>query len=121
MSDLPAVDVVIVAYNSRDTLRSWTSLTLMSALDNKPAELVSLALSRAKFCELVARHQNAPNPDTYYAVGMLSLLDVMFDTPGKARLEHRTPDHVYDLGAFAVEGRSASVFRVRAGFGRARS
>ena len=63
----------------RDTLRSWTSLTLMSVLDDKPAELVSLALSRAKFCELVARHLNAPNPDTYYAVGMLSLLDVMFD------------------------------------------
>jgi FtsP/CotA-like multicopper oxidase with cupredoxin domain len=37
-----------------------------------------------------------------------AVLDVMFDTPGKARLEHRTPDHVYDLGAFAVEGRSAS-------------
>jgi EAL and modified HD-GYP domain-containing signal transduction protein len=64
----------------RDTLRSWISLTLMSALDDKPAELVSLALSRAKFCELVARHLDAPNPATYYAVGMLSLLDVMFDT-----------------------------------------
>ncbi len=35
-------------------------------------------------------------------------LDVMFDTPGEARLEHRTPDHVYDLGAFAVEGDSAA-------------
>jgi EAL and modified HD-GYP domain-containing signal transduction protein len=64
----------------RDTLRSWTSLTMMSALDDKPAELVTLALSRAKFCELVAVHLGAPNPATYYAVGMLSLLDVMFDT-----------------------------------------
>jgi EAL and modified HD-GYP domain-containing signal transduction protein len=63
----------------RDTLRSWISLTLMSALDDKPAELVSLALSRAKFCELVARHLDAPNPATYYA-RMLSLLDVVFDT-----------------------------------------
>src|SRR5918993_3211737 len=36
-----------------------------------------------------------------------AVLDVMFDTPGEARLEHRTPDHVYDLGAFAVEGNSA--------------
>ena len=35
-----------------------------------------------------------------------AVLDVMFDTPGEARLEHRTPDHVYDLGAFAVEGNS---------------
>ena len=64
----------------RDTLRSWTSLTLMSALDDKPPELVTLALSRAKFCELVARHHNAPDPAAYYAAGMLSLLDVMFDT-----------------------------------------
>jgi FtsP/CotA-like multicopper oxidase with cupredoxin domain len=37
-----------------------------------------------------------------------AVLDVMFDTPGEARLEHRTPDHVYDLGAFAVEGDSTS-------------
>jgi FtsP/CotA-like multicopper oxidase with cupredoxin domain len=32
-----------------------------------------------------------------------AVVDVMFDTRGEARLEHRTPDHVYDLGAFAVE------------------
>jgi FtsP/CotA-like multicopper oxidase with cupredoxin domain len=31
-----------------------------------------------------------------------AVLDVMFDTPGEARIEHRTPDHVYDLGAFSV-------------------
>jgi FtsP/CotA-like multicopper oxidase with cupredoxin domain len=37
-----------------------------------------------------------------------AVLDVMFDTPGEARLEHRTPDHVYDLGAFAVEGDSTA-------------
>jgi FtsP/CotA-like multicopper oxidase with cupredoxin domain len=35
-----------------------------------------------------------------------AVLDVTFATPGEARLEHRTPDHVYDLGAFAVEGNS---------------
>ena len=31
-----------------------------------------------------------------------AVLDVMFDAPGEARLEHRTPDHAYDLGAFSV-------------------
>jgi FtsP/CotA-like multicopper oxidase with cupredoxin domain len=36
-----------------------------------------------------------------------AILDVMFDTPGEARLEHRTPDHVYDLGAFSVAGSSS--------------
>jgi FtsP/CotA-like multicopper oxidase with cupredoxin domain len=35
-----------------------------------------------------------------------AVLDVLFDVPGDVRLEHRTPDHVYDLGAFSVSGTS---------------
>ena len=31
-----------------------------------------------------------------------AVVDVLFDTEGEVRLEHRTPDHVYDLGAFTV-------------------
>jgi FtsP/CotA-like multicopper oxidase with cupredoxin domain len=38
-----------------------------------------------------------------------AVLDVMFDSRGYVRLEHRTPDHVYDLGAFTVEGTSPAV------------
>jgi FtsP/CotA-like multicopper oxidase with cupredoxin domain len=33
-----------------------------------------------------------------------AVLDVRFDNPGEVRLEHRTPDHIYDLGAFSVAG-----------------
>src|SRR5215217_5462148 len=32
------------------------------------------------------------------------IVDVLFDTPGEVHLEHRTPDHVYDLGSFSVAG-----------------
>ena len=35
-----------------------------------------------------------------------AIIDVLFDQPGDVRLEHRTSDHVYDLGAFTVSGRS---------------
>ena len=31
-----------------------------------------------------------------------AIVDVLFDTPGQVRLEHHTPDHVYDLGGFTV-------------------
>ena len=31
-----------------------------------------------------------------------AVIDVLFDAPGQVRLEHRTPDHVYDLGGFTV-------------------
>jgi FtsP/CotA-like multicopper oxidase with cupredoxin domain len=33
-----------------------------------------------------------------------AVVDVLFETAGHVRLEHRTPDHVYDLGAFDVAG-----------------
>ena len=35
-------------------------------------------------------------------------VDVLFDEPGQAHLEHRTPDSTYDLGAFTVKDASAS-------------
>ncbi len=45
-----------------------------------------------------------------------AVLDVLFDTPGQVRLQHRTPDHTYDLGAFTVTegpaGSAAGAFEV---------
>jgi FtsP/CotA-like multicopper oxidase with cupredoxin domain len=35
-----------------------------------------------------------------------AVVDVLFDTAGEVRLEHRTPDRVYDLGAFSVAAAS---------------
>ena len=31
-----------------------------------------------------------------------AVVDVLFETPGEVRLEHRTPDHTDDLGGFTV-------------------
>ena len=42
--------------------------------------------------------------DVLLAPSERAVVDVLFDTPGQARLEHRTPDRVYDLGAFTVAG-----------------
>jgi FtsP/CotA-like multicopper oxidase with cupredoxin domain len=35
-----------------------------------------------------------------------AIIDALFDNPVDVHLEHRTPDHVYDLGSFAVTGTS---------------
>jgi FtsP/CotA-like multicopper oxidase with cupredoxin domain len=37
-----------------------------------------------------------------------AVVDVLFDTPGQVMLEHHTPDHIYDLGAFTVTQGAAS-------------
>ena len=36
-----------------------------------------------------------------------AIVDVLFDQPGEAHLENRTPDHTYDLGYFTVAGEAA--------------
>jgi FtsP/CotA-like multicopper oxidase with cupredoxin domain len=36
-----------------------------------------------------------------------AVVDVLFDQPGEARLENRTPDRTYDLGQFTVSGEAA--------------
>jgi FtsP/CotA-like multicopper oxidase with cupredoxin domain len=36
-----------------------------------------------------------------------AVIDVMFDAPGEARLEHRTPERSYELGVFAVAASDA--------------
>ena len=45
-----------------------------------------------------------------------AVIDVLFEVPGQVFLEHRTPDHVYDLGAFTVTdgapGAAAGTFGV---------
>src|SRR5207302_1488636 len=37
-----------------------------------------------------------------------AVMDVLFETKGVARLEHRTPDRVYDLGSISVGKRVSS-------------
>jgi FtsP/CotA-like multicopper oxidase with cupredoxin domain len=44
--------------------------------------------------------------DVLLAPSERAVLDVLFEQEGEAGLEHRTPDHVYDLGAFSVSGTS---------------
>ncbi len=64
----------------RDRLRSLATLVLMASIDDKPLELVNIALTRAKFCELIAERRQLAPPVTSFAVGMLSLLDAMTNT-----------------------------------------
>jgi len=47
--------------------------------------------------------------DVLLAASERAIIDVLFDQPGDVRVEHRTPHHVYDLGAFSVSGASKGI------------
>lgn len=65
-------------------LRRWVSLiSLQTFAQDKPPELFTLSLMRAKFCERVSMELNHPNvtPDTSFLLGMFSLSDVLLNQP----------------------------------------
>ena len=65
-------------------VRRWVTLvSLQTFSEDKPPELFTLSLLRAKFCELIAADLNRPclTPDTGFLIGMFSLLDVLLSQP----------------------------------------
>lgn len=70
-----------------DHLRNWAGLVALSSLSDKPCELFYLALTRAKFCELVSELIQDPPKETYYTVGLFSILDALMDRPLEEILE----------------------------------
>jgi EAL and modified HD-GYP domain-containing signal transduction protein len=67
-----------------DHLRNWAGLVALSSMTDKPTELFYLALTRAKFCELVSELIQDPPKETYYTVGLFSTLDALMDQPLEA-------------------------------------
>ena len=65
-------------------MRRWVTLiSLQTFSDDKPPELFTISLLRAKFCELIAHEIKRPDltPDTGFLLGMFSLLDVLLSQP----------------------------------------
>ena len=72
-----------VLLGTSGVLRWVTLVSLQTFSEDKPPELFTLSLLRAKFCELIAQRLKRPGltPDTGFLLGMFSLLDVLLSLP----------------------------------------
>lgn len=62
-------------------IRTWACVLMMGSVSDKPDELMTMALVRAKMCEILS-HGHAPGSETsYFTVGLFSLLDSILDAP----------------------------------------
>lgn len=69
-------------------IRRWVALTVLPALaTDKPAELVTLSIVRARFCEHLAHLAGLPVQDKAFLMGMFSVLDALIDRPLGEALE----------------------------------
>ncbi len=69
-----------VAYMGLTQLRSWMTLLTMASIPGKPAELTSMAILRARMCELLGQSLGVRS-DTFFVVGLFSVLDALLDVP----------------------------------------
>lgn len=63
----------------RNQLRSWASMIAMSKLDDRPSEMIHIAMTRGKMCELLAEQANLGSLDSYFTAGMFSALDILME------------------------------------------
>lgn len=70
-----------VVYIGRETIRRWVTLLIMARLDDKPGELVTMTLVRAKFMELMALEADQEDANAFFTVGLFSVLDALMDAP----------------------------------------
>jgi EAL and modified HD-GYP domain-containing signal transduction protein len=61
-------------------ITNWVSLILLAGLDDKPHELMVVAMVRAKMCEILARARGSADPETFFIVGLFSTLDALMDS-----------------------------------------
>jgi EAL and modified HD-GYP domain-containing signal transduction protein len=71
-------------------IKAWATLLALTSLDDKPAILVTFALTRARMCELLSKSIEADASDTFFTIGLFSCLEAFFDMP-LAELLQRLP------------------------------
>jgi EAL and modified HD-GYP domain-containing signal transduction protein len=64
----------------QNKIKTWASLLGLSGIDDKPVELRVVAMTRARMCELLAKHYKG-QPDLFFAAGLFSTLDALMDNP----------------------------------------
>jgi EAL and modified HD-GYP domain-containing signal transduction protein len=79
-NEIESVRHALVLLGDR-SVRRWATLISMATASDKPHELMVTAMVRAKMCELLARALKMQTVDSYFTVGLFSVLDALMDAP----------------------------------------
>ena len=70
-----------IALLGLENIKRWSTLTAFAGIDQKPREVITTALVRARFCELLGRHFGERNTEQLFTLGLFSVVDVLMDAP----------------------------------------
>jgi EAL and modified HD-GYP domain-containing signal transduction protein len=69
-----------IVYLGLQQIKQWVSLIVLANITDKPSQLMVLALTRGKMCELMGEILGEKHKGSLFTVGMFSLLDALMDT-----------------------------------------
>ncbi len=68
-----------IVFLGRNKIKQWVTLFAISSAEDKPDELMITGLIRAKLCELLAKEGGLNDIDSFFTVGLFSILDAVLD------------------------------------------
>ncbi len=95
-------------------LRNWVGLMALSNMSDKPNELFYLALTRARFCELISEYIQDPPKERYFTVGLFSTLDAIMDRPLDEILQQLGLDDDHIIQALLEQANSPLTLTLKA-------
>lgn len=63
----------------RKKLASWASMLALSSMADRPGEMIHMAMTRAKMCELMAEKAGLKPLESFFTAGLFSALDIMME------------------------------------------
>jgi len=64
-----------------DRIRNWATLIIMASGQTQTAEILVIALVRAKMCERLGHQLGTKAPEKYFTMGLLSVLEALYESP----------------------------------------
>jgi len=68
-----------IVYLGTQQIKRWVSLIVLANIDDKPSQLMVVALTRGKMCELIGEAVGESNKEGLFTIGLFSLLDALLD------------------------------------------
>ena len=92
-------------------IRLWASMLVLSDISEKPLEIMTIALARAKMCELLAIKLHLADKDSFFTIGLFSTLDALMDQPLRDILASLPLSDVINNALLSYQGQSGEVLR----------
>ncbi|OQY19367.1 MAG: diguanylate phosphodiesterase [Desulfobacteraceae bacterium 4572_35.1] len=108
ISEVKSIRQAII-YLGLQHIRNWACIVSMGSVNEKPQELMSMALLRAKMCEILANSDDSEQQGMYFTVGLFSMLDSFFDLPMQEVLASLPLTEEVNGALLQREGRLGSV------------